>query len=91
MIFPENRHEKISREEFAKDNDGYLDIIVYKSKTNVETGALEVSLEYLEKSDNSPEVIFSKHIYGIARKWRTEIGIALHEPFYSDLSTPIRG
>lgn len=68
-----------------------MDIIVYKSKTNVENGALEVSLEYLEKSENSPEVIYSKHIYGIARKWKTEIGIALHEPFYSDLSTPIRG
>jgi len=44
----------------------------------------------LEKSENSSEVLCSKHIYGIARKWKTEIGIALHEPFYSDLSTPIR-
>jgi len=70
-----------------------LDIIVYKTKKNKENGALEVSLEYWnsEKNENSSDVLCSKHIYGLARKGKTEIGVALHEPFYSNLSSAIRG
>ena len=84
-------NQRRAKEDFAKNDEASLDIVVYNTRQD-KNGAIRVSLDKLDtKKECSNSQLFSKDIYGLARKNRAEIGAAIHESFYSPYSTPIRG